>query len=339
VRAFVIRSPGDAVVEEIEPPVAGPGEVVVAVDRVGVCGTDVECFTGEMAYLHSGHARYPLRIGHEWSGRVVELGEGVEPAWLGRRTTGDTMLGCRRCRRCLGGRGHLCEGRAEIGLRNGWPGALAERLLVPASALRPLPDTVDDVAGALVEPGAGALRAVLTVGPQRGARVLVLGAGTIGVLAALFARSLGVEVVVRGRSLRSVDFARSLDLDAGPLSTGTERPPGPFDSVIDATNDPTAPRLALDLVEPGGRIALIGLAGAESAVDSRDLVLKDLTAIGVLSGSGSLDGAIEAYATGAVDPRPLVAATVGLGDVATVLAGARPTGALSGPKIHVDPRR
>jgi threonine dehydrogenase-like Zn-dependent dehydrogenase len=336
VRAFVIRGPGDATVEEVDPPVAGPGEVVVAIERVGVCGTDVECFTGEMAYLLSGHARYPLRIGHEWSGRVVELGEGVDAALMGRRTTGDTMLGCGHCRRCLGGRGHLCDDRAEIGLRNGWPGALAERLVVPASALRPLPDTVDDVAGALVEPGGGALRAVLAVDPRPGARVLVLGAGTIGLLAALFGRSLGVEIVVQGRSARSIDFARSLGLDTGPLTSATR---GPFDAVIDATNDPTAPRLALDLVEPGGRIALIGLAGSESVVDSRDLVLKDVTAVGVLGGSGGLDGAIEAYATGAVDPRPLVAATVGLDDVAAVLAGTRPVGASSGPKIHVDPRR
>jgi hypothetical protein len=80
----------------------------------------------------------------------------------------------------------------------------------------------------------------------------------------------------------------------------------------------------------------IGLAGSPSLVDSRALALKDVTAVGVLSGSGGLEGTIEAYAAGAVDPRPLIAAVVGLADLADVLAGTRPDGAGPGPKIHVD---
>ncbi|MBX9246888.1 alcohol dehydrogenase catalytic domain-containing protein, partial [Actinotalea ferrariae] len=134
-RAFVVRGPRDAGVEEVPDPVAAPGGVVVEVHRVGLCGTDVEFFTGEMAYLHSGHAAYPMRLGHEWSGTVVELGADVDAAWLGRRVTGDTMLGCGRCTRCRAGRGHVCADRYEVGIRGGFPGALAERMAVPASAL------------------------------------------------------------------------------------------------------------------------------------------------------------------------------------------------------------
>jgi hypothetical protein len=80
----------------------------------------------------------------------------------------------------------------------------------------------------------------------------------------------------------------------------------------------------------------IGLAGSPSLADTRTLALKDVTAVGVLSGSGGLEGTIEAYAAGAVDPRPLVASVVGLADLAAVLAGTRPDGAGPGPKIHVD---
>jgi len=97
-RAFVVTDPRTAAVLEVEPPVAGPDEVVVDVARVGVCGTDVELFTGKMAYLRQGHARYPLRLGHEWSGTVTAVGGSVDPSWLGRRVTGDTELGCGRCR-------------------------------------------------------------------------------------------------------------------------------------------------------------------------------------------------------------------------------------------------
>jgi threonine dehydrogenase-like Zn-dependent dehydrogenase len=91
-------------------------------------------------------------------------------------------------------------------------------------------------------------------------------------------------------------------------------------------------------VEPAGRVVYIGLAGSPSLIDTRMLVLKDVTAVGILSASPGLDATIEAYVSGAVDARPLVAATVGLDQVSSILAGLRPDGAGQGPKIHVDPR-
>jgi len=103
-RAFVITGPGRAEVRDVPPPDAGPGEVVVDVERAGVCGTDMEFFSGAMSYLHTGQAQYPMRIGHEWSGTVSAVGAGVAESWLGRRVTGDTMLGCGRCARCRSGR-------------------------------------------------------------------------------------------------------------------------------------------------------------------------------------------------------------------------------------------
>src|SRR5258708_3182316 len=139
VRAFVITGPGLGEVQDVPAPSPGPGEVVVDVERAGVCGTDAEFFSGEMAYLHTGQAAYPLRIGHEWCGIVAGVGAGVARSWLGQRVTGDTMLGCGACDRCSAGRQHLCAGRFEIGIRNGWPGALAEQLPVPVRALLPLP--------------------------------------------------------------------------------------------------------------------------------------------------------------------------------------------------------
>ena len=118
-RALVLTGPGSAEVQEVPEPVAVPGDVVVEVHRAGVCGTDVELFTGHMQYLHDGVTTYPVRIGHEWMGVVVELGDGVDPSWLGRRVTGDTMLGCGRCRRCLSGYQHVCAFRGELGVRDG----------------------------------------------------------------------------------------------------------------------------------------------------------------------------------------------------------------------------
>ncbi len=335
-RALVITGPREATVQEVEAPVAGPGDLVVDVERVGLCGTDVELFTGEMQYLHDGRARYPLRIGHEWTGTVVSVGEAVDGEWIGRRVTGDTMLGCGRCARCLDGRQHVCDAREELGFY-GRPGALGERVAVPARAVHALPDTLDPVAGAMVEPGGNALRAVWGADLHPGDRLLVLGPGTVGLLVGMFARAAGAEVHLMGLPDGSLDFARGLGFEHA--WTEEELPELPFDAVVDASNAAHLPARALELVEPGKRVVYIGLAGTPSLIDTRSLALKDVTAVGILSASPGLAGAIEHYASGAVDPRPLVAATVGLDEAASVLAGDRLPGSGRGPKVHVDPRR
>ncbi|WP_106278183.1 zinc-dependent alcohol dehydrogenase [Geodermatophilus tzadiensis] len=335
-RAVVLSGPGRCAVQEVPAPTAVPGEVVVDVERVGVCGTDVELFTGELSYLETGHSSYPLRPGHEWCGRVTAVGGGVDPAWLGRRVTGDTMLGDRVCRRCRRGQQHVCEDRQEVGIRGDRPGALAEQLAVPVQSLHELPDSVDPVLGALVEPGGNAWRAAQAAAVASGDRALVIGPGTIGLLTAMFLRARGAEVHLLGVTAPSLDFARGLGFaDAWTRDT---LPDLPVDAVVDASTDPGSPALALDLVEPAGRVVCIGIAGTPSTIDTRTLLLKDVTAVGVLSASPGLAPTIEAYRTGAVDPRPLVAATVGLAEVGAVLAGGRPRGSGAGPKVHVDPR-
>ena len=335
-RALVLHGPGRCSVEDVAAPAPGAGEVVVDVTRVGVCGTDVEFFTGEMAYLDQGHACYPMRLGHEWCGEVVVVGTGVDRRWIGSRVTGDTMIGCGECPSCRSGRRHVCADRFEVGIRGGWPGALAEQLVVPAATLFELPATVDATMGALVEPGGNAVRAVDASGVAPGERLLVIGSGTIGVLCALFARARGIEVHLLGIDTTALSFALTLGVDGA--WTALDLPALRFAGVIDATNDPAAPTRALELVEPGRRVVYIGLAGSASTIDTRALALKDVTAVGILGGSAGLAEAIAEYSSGIVDPRPLVAATVSLDDIGAVLAGELPERAGPGPKVHVDPR-
>ncbi|GAA2387632.1 zinc-dependent alcohol dehydrogenase [Dactylosporangium salmoneum] len=334
-RALVFTGPGQAEVQDVPEPTAAAGQVVIDVERVGVCGTDAELFTGEMSYLHTGRSSYPLRPGHEWAGIVTAAGPGVDEAWIGRRVTGDTMIACGHCRRCHAGRHHVCAEMRELGIAGGLPGALAERLAFPAASLKPLPDTVDATLGALVEPGGNALRAVAAAAIEAGERLLVLGTGTIGLLAAMFARARGAEVHLLG--LRPEPL--TADLGFEHAWTRPTLPDLAWDGVIDATNGAGMPALAVELVEPGRRVVYIGLSGTPSAVDTRTVVLKDVTAIGILGASAGLEGAISAYGSAAVDPRPLVAATVSLEEIVSVLAGNRPPGAGAGPKILVDPRR
>jgi 2-desacetyl-2-hydroxyethyl bacteriochlorophyllide A dehydrogenase len=335
-RALVISAPGVAGVEDLAPPVPGPGQVVVDVERVGVCGTDVEFYTGEMPYLHNGISSYPVRLGHEWCGTVSAVGEDVALSWIGTRATGDTQIGCGHCYLCLHGRRHACESRSEVGLRGRYPGALAEQLVVPATSLHALPDQVDTTAGAMVEPGANSLRAAWGAAIEPGSPVLVLGAGTIGLLVALFAVAQGAEVALADRSERALRFAESLGGFA--VYNIQQLPNARYEAVVDASNDPLLPALAVDLVQPGGRAVFIGLSGSPSLLDTRTMVFKDLTAVAILSGSPGMASTVEQYASGAVDPRPLVAATIGLDDVPALLAGNRPAGAGPGPKVHIDPR-
>jgi threonine dehydrogenase-like Zn-dependent dehydrogenase len=289
-KAFVLTGPSRSEIQDVPDPRAGAGQAVVDVARVGICGTDAEFFTGQMEYLRQGHARYPMVLGHEWCGTVSAVGQGVDQSWLGRRVTGDTMLGCGRCARCRSGRHHVCEDRSEIGVRGAFPGALAEKLIVPATALHPLPDTVDDTAGAMVEPGGNSLRSFDAAGVQPGERLLVIGPGTIGLLVAQFAVAHSVNVHLAGRPGRSLDFARELGI--GSASTLEDLPDLPFDAVVDASNADMAPSRAIALVEPGRRVVFVGLAGPEPG-GLRDIAPKDVTAVGisVIGGLGGHDPA------------------------------------------------
>ncbi len=334
-RAFVISSPQVGSVIEVAEPIVGDHDLLVEIERVGICGTDVEFFNGDMAYLASGHANYPLQLGHEWCGRVIDIGSKVAPHWRGKFITGDTMLGCQKCARCTGGFQHLCHDRDEVGIRNGYPGALAQRLVIPEFAAHELPDSLDPALGAMVEPTANALRTIDAANLKAGERLAIFGPGTIGLLAALIAHSRGIEVHLIGIQDRSLKFAEQFGF-AG-IHHIDAIPQLPIHAIIDATFDKDIPAQALELLEPGRTVVYIGISGVPSPIDSRTLVLKDLTAVGILSGSPGLAGAIALLSSGAIDPRPLIASVVSLEESAEVLSGKRPGAVSDGPKIHIKP--
>ena len=237
-RTLVIEGPRSVKVAEVDVPVPAAGQVVVDVHRVGICGTDVELFTGELAYFAQGKSRFPLRPGHEWCGVVSAAGAGVGDAWYGARVTGDTMLGCGLCQRCRAGNGHICANRHEIGITD-WPGALADKVLVPAVSLHRLPASVDDRAGALVEPGGNAQRAAAAAHAGPGKRILVCGPGTIGLLAAAFANAAGAEVHILALDSRRRKLAAKFG--ASQYWTASAPPPCAYDAVIDARTTTRSP--------------------------------------------------------------------------------------------------
>ncbi|WP_166355578.1 zinc-dependent alcohol dehydrogenase [Phytoactinopolyspora limicola] len=335
-RAFVIEGPSSGSIREVPEPEPGPRDVVVDVEVVGLCGTDVELFEGTMPYFRQGLAAYPLRPGHEWAGTVRAVGSDVTSVGPGDRVTADTFIGCGVCRLCGSGRHYLCADHVEIGVRGGRPGALAELICVPEVAVHRLPAQMSAVAGAFVEPAGCALRAVRAGGVEPDMRTLVLGTGTLGLLAAQFARALGASVCVAGKEPEQIELAWQLgfdDVTRPHLLSGAG-----FDAVIEATGAPEVPAQAAGWLAPGGRLVLLGVMPEPAPVDVGALVVNDAAVIGVLGGSACLGEAIDLLAAGKVQVEPLVAATVGLNDVGGVLErGGRVAGA-GAPKVHVRPQ-
>lgn len=338
-RALVVTAPGVAEVQHIDDPTVREGELLVEVERVGICGTDVELYTGEMAYIQQGVTTFPLRLGHEWVGRVIDAGSASDHDWIGRRVTGDTMLGCGACDFCQNGHQHVCPNRNEVGIRGEWAGALAEKIVIPTRFAFAIPEHVSLAAGALVEPGGNSLRAVRAAAIEPGNRVLIVGAGTIGLLCAQFALAEGADVHVAGVRESALQLAQELGVrhvsTIAAIEAGSDNS---FDAVIDATSLVDAPALCVRLVRPAGRVVYIGLSSTPSLIDTRDVALKDVTVVGILSASPGLAGAIQSFASGAVVPDAIVSEVISLEDVPSRLEGHRGAGAAPGPKVHVDPR-
>lgn len=319
-RAVVVQGVGTVRVEDVPAPVPEAGELVVRVERAGVCGTDLEFVRGTQPYLHTGGATLPLRIGHEWAGIVDRVGPGVDSSWIGKRVTADTMLGCQRCGTCQAGRQHLCLYRSEIGVLGGRPGALAEQIAVPAFAVRALPEGMSATAGALVEPGSLAYRCVMATGVKAANELVVLGAGTIGLLCLALASASGASTHMVARSARWENHARKFGAVRVWGETSAHELKGRFDAAISASPDASYPALAQQLVRPGGTVVLAGISAAPSPVEANDLVVRDITIKGLLSGSPLFDASIPELARLGPDLESLVTEPLTLEELASSLS-------------------
>ncbi|MGK9148014.1 alcohol dehydrogenase catalytic domain-containing protein [Plantibacter flavus] len=339
-RAIRLTAPDSAEIVERPAPEPLPGEVLVRIERAGLCGTDVALFHGTMPYLLDGRTAYPLQPGHEWAGLVVAVGspdsDSLQPGDL---VTGDTFIGCDACAACHAGRHHLCTTHVELGVLGQTDGALAEFLVVPARAVHRLPDGLDAALGALVEPSSCSLRGVRLTDVSAGDRVLVWGAGTLGMLAALFAARTGATVGVVARRASDRAFVEGFGLrsiDPANLEPGTSAAPDDrFDVIIEATGSPDITRRLLDHAAPGVRIALLGVPGESAGLPTNGLIPLDATVHAVLGGSAFIDEAAGLLAELGEDARRLIGTTVTLDEVPHALAAGLPRAAGTGPKTQV----
>ncbi|GAA2803789.1 alcohol dehydrogenase catalytic domain-containing protein [Kitasatospora paracochleata] len=303
--ALRIEAPHRAALARIPEPSPPPGELLIRTGLVGLCGTDLELLHGTASYLRDGRARYPLVPGHEWVGTVVD-GDAEFPT--GQRVVGHTMVPCGLCPRCQAGRRALCRRLTEVGLY-GRPGAAAEYLTMPRTSLTAVPDAVDDTAAALVEPAVTVVGALERAGCRLPDRVAVIGTGTIGLLAVQLAARLAGSVDAIGIDPAGRALARRCG--AVRATTPEEADDGAYSLVVEASGAAPSFLRGLRLLEPGGRLAVVGVAGApaEGFVPG-ELALRGLEVIGVRHGLDHYHRTVRLFRDGVLDAEPLVAAVL-----------------------------
>jgi L-iditol 2-dehydrogenase len=316
--AKLALGPGHVAYAERPAVVAGAGEVVIELLAAGICGTDLHIEAGEYPCMP------PVTMGHEFCGRVAELGSGVDDAWAGARVTSETFFStCGVCRWCRAGRPSICPQRASIGTHV--DGAFAPRVRMPVRNLHRVPATLSDRAAAICEPLACVCNSLSDPASiDAGDDVLVLGPGAIGLLAAQVARANGGRVHVRGTPS---DEAR-LEL-AGDLGFETSTTDEPFsgdapDVVVECSGAGPAISSALELATRGGTLVQMGLRGEPVTVPFDEICFKELRVrSGFASNPIAWLRALRLLAEGAIQLEPLISGAAELADFEGAFARSR----------------
>lgn len=303
----VMTAPGEIMIHEIEAPEPGPGEVLLRIQRIGVCGSDVHVFHGKHPYTS-----YPVVQGHEYSASLEALGEGVEGLVPGMKVTSTPQIVCGQCAPCLRGDYHICDALKVEGFQA--PGCAQELWVTDAAKIVPLPDSFSYEQGALVEPVSVAVHATARAGDLEGRNVAVLGAGPIGNLVGQVARAQGAKVLITDISDYRLDIAKQCGLEATSnaaeetLAEASQRVFGRdgFDIVLECVGIEDTMTAAIENIQKGGTIIVVGVFGEKPRVDMGLVQDRELNIHGTLMYQRpDYDRAVELIASGEVITDPL----------------------------------
>jgi 2-desacetyl-2-hydroxyethyl bacteriochlorophyllide A dehydrogenase len=345
-RAIVIEGPGLVRLAEMATPAPGPGEVLIRSRAVGICGSDVELYRGTRPV---GFYRYPLVPGHEWSGEVAAIGKQVRKLSVGDRVVVEGIVSCGACWNCRIGLTNLCEsGYDEIGFTR--PGGMAEYVVVPARQIHVLPRDASFQEAAFLEPTAVVAQAFLRSSPRVGETVVVIGDGTIGLLAVQILRlftpaalilvgshderlevgqRLGATYTINSKRGDAEQFLRDLTQGRGA------------DLVFEGGGRAAGVELSMRLARRGGTVILEGIAGAGAhlSLESDTFVLKHLAVQGIFGASSAAwTYTVQLFSTGLLQLTPLITHCLALPDYEAALntVMARREGALKVLLVHDD---
>ncbi len=289
-----------------DPPDPSSGQIQVEVAWCGICGTDLHEYLGGPVYIPQDRphpltsVQSPVIIGHEMCGRVIAVGDLVQDFSIGDRVVACPIIGCQQCRWCRSGSMAQCDKVAFLGT-SWWGGALSERLNLYAYQCYHLPETISDEVGALVEPFSATVRAITTghIGPDD--NVAIVGAGPIGLMALMAATLRGAKRVVAVEvAQRRKETARQLGAfdvidpaQENPEKRALEITEGEgFDVVVECAGQPMTAQLAGKLTRTRGRLIVMGVFEKPAPLDLTDLVFREKTVSGSMSGYGLYDETI-----------------------------------------------
>jgi 2-desacetyl-2-hydroxyethyl bacteriochlorophyllide A dehydrogenase len=327
-KAAVFEGPETLSIQSIPDPVCGEQDIVVEVAECGICGSDLHSYL-EGAFVAPGQV-----MGHEFSGEVVQVGTAVEGISLGDRVTAVPLTVCGRCPRCLEGLTHLCEVGLAASIAYGLPGAFAELVRVPNAVLGAnvhiIPEGVDTVAGALVEPLAVALHAAKMSAPLPTDTCVVLGLGSIGLNTVQMLKALGAGRII-GVDISPTRLALAGELGADILINGRDQDPlaavtaitgeGAYgvgaraDIVIEASGVPMLLSQAVSMTRAGGKLRIAALYEGDVPIPANQIVQKEMSVSGTFAYKGEFGQVMQMLAAGRIVAAPIVTHTFALDDI------------------------
>ena len=305
-RAAVIETPGHLRMQDVVAPSPGPDDVVIDVALTGLCGTDLHIYAGELNYV------YPIIPGHEVVGTIAAVGANVSDLQPGMPVTFDPNIPCGHCHFCRRLRFNHCLNWQGVGVTR--HGGFAEQVLVPAKVVYPIGDLPLEQA-AFIEPLSCVVYGLQRATPALGDRILIFGAGPIGLLLMQCLRRGGAaHVTVTDLQSERLALARRLgaeetvQADEGQAAALREHAPYGYDMVVDATGVPAVAARCFDYVTPGGKVLLFGVCPEDATIPFSPFHLyrRDISVYGSFALNVTFGPAIELLRSGAVDVTPLV---------------------------------
>lgn len=295
-KALVYEGPKQLQMRDVPLPEPAPGELLIRVELAGICGSELGGYLG-----HNSLRKPPLVMGHEFAGVVERCGPNAARFRPGDRVTVNPLVTCGTCHYCTSGRSQLCAERSLLGAHR--PGAFAEFVAAPERNVHALPVEVSIEEGAFAEPFACAVHICRLLSLEPSDRLIIYGAGPIGLFALQAAQVFGLrEIVVVDLNEARLDIVRELGgiATTDPAQVGTPEPEG-YDAAIDAVGAGVTRRKCIEAVRRGGRVVFTGLHEAESQLPINDMIRAEVATFGAFAYSdGDFAQALEWIGQGKV---------------------------------------
>ena len=314
-KAVVIYGPEKVKLEDVKIKEPGCGEVLIKIKAAGLCGTDYELYTNDMVYLNEGLSKLPIIPGHEWSGVIEKIGEGVSKFKAGDKVTGECTVSCGKCYYCERGIQNQCKNRTETGIMNR-EGGFAEYITFPVSHLHKF-KTLSFEEASLIEPTGIALYAVMRGNVTPFDNVMVTGPGPVGLQAAQIAKRVfnAKRVILTGTRQERLDRAKNYGLD-GFVNIRKEDIKDKVEKItngemIDVVIEESGGKSVFDdikkVINPRGRIVLNGFFGSKEAhIDWDHITVNDISIIGSLGSPNIWDDVIAMLEAGKIETKSLI---------------------------------